>query len=347
VLLPGFKTPTAYEYAACDKLALGFEFQDTSINDTCIQTITPIKFTDFCDSLGFKADSLVTLMPQFLGVTANSIAQLVVNKVSVKFDADRKFSAAAMQSSLPDVLLFDKLSIAGNVLLISTDGQFKWEGKLSVKGKDAVLPFNLGGSWKTPLASLLFQFSAPDMTLADLAGMFGWSDSIGTINLPGFEQLNSVRISGLGCQTTPKGAQFAWCQIKLRMPSLNFTAVKANDPTMSFNVTDPFGKLLSLKEATLQSLWELGPISQYKFSGPAVYSFADGLSLASNFTNVSTIVNPMGITGLRFKPLQANLRVWRANEKLNVKVLGRAEVRLRVRVPAREIICEGWVSGPS
>jgi hypothetical protein len=35
----------------------------------------------------------------------------------------------------------------------------------------------------------------------------------------------------------------------------------------------------------------------------------------------------MGIKGLRFKPLQANLRVWRADEKLNVKVLGRAEVR--------------------
>ena len=57
------------------------------------------------------------------------------------------------------------------------------------------------------------------------------------------------------------------------------------------------------------------------------YSFSDGLSLSSNFSNVTTIANPMGIKGLRFKPLQANLRVWRADEKLNVKVLGRAQVR--------------------
>jgi hypothetical protein len=139
--------------------------------------------------------------------------------------------------------------------------------------------------------------------------------------------------------------------LTLRLPSLNFTAVKANEPLMSFNVSDPFGKLLQLKQATLQSLWELGPLSQYKFSGPAVYaplsppffrpqlsaqdlhgtcrsySFSDGLSLSSNFSNITTIANPMGIKGLRFKPLQANLRVWRADEKLNVKVLGRAEVR--------------------
>ena len=62
------------------------------------------------------------------------------------------------------------------------------------------------------------------------------------------------------------------CQLTLRLPSLNFTAVKANEPLMSFNVSDPFGKLLQLKQATLQSLWELGPLSQYKFSGPAVYA---------------------------------------------------------------------------
>jgi hypothetical protein len=210
VLLPAFKEPVAYEFAACDKLDTEFEFEDTNVNDTCITTTTPIKFSEFSDSLGFKAGSLATLMPQFLGVTAESIAAIVVNKVLVKFDADRKFSGAAFKASLPDALLFGKLSIAGNELLISTDGQFHYGGQLSVKGKDATIPFHLCGSWKAPLESLLFQFSPPDMTLADLAGLFGWSDAIGSINLPGFEQLNSVRISGLGCQTTPKGAQFAW-----------------------------------------------------------------------------------------------------------------------------------------
>jgi len=301
---------------------MGAAFKNASAEDKCLSAKASISFQQVADLAGFDIGSISSALPKFLGFTKEKIASTAIHSIAVKFKFDGNkpiFNAIAFNVSIWNITLPAVAGIAvklsATTLKFVSDGEFGLNGQLGVEGTEVAIPYQTSGSWQTPAKSLSIACQPPaEVNLGLFAKVFGISVLLTPIKLVGFEGIANLYVSSLELKTSEDGTNFTNAKVSVSMPGkVAFSLVSAQDPTVDFQVQWPFSSVnRTLTSISLKSSFTILNLPAYTFDGTAVYVLdPPSLELTQTFKDTFTFTNPLGVTGLTFKPVSTGLKIYR------------------------------------